>query len=407
MRVTIVSLHYAPEPTGNAPYVADLAAGIVEHGHQVTVVTSHPFYPQWRRYAEYGPDRTTSSAGDLLVVRRPHYIPHAPSAWRRLVSELSGGLAALREGLHDADVVILVSPALFHASVVSLAMRRRPRRTRTPWAVWVQDLYSLGIQETSTAGGAVASIVGKVESNLLRSADHVIAIHERFANYISADLGVDERRVSTVRNWSHVRAARGRQRDRDSLGWGSDDFVIVHAGNQGLKQGLDNVIDAARIAEADGLPLRFVLLGDGNQRARLQETASDLSLVQFIDPLPDEEFLATLSTADALLVNELPSLRDMSVPSKLTTYFSTGLPVIAATHPDSVTAGEIGLSGGGVVVPAGDPQSLVDAAMRLRADPQMRNRLGEQGLVYRESKLGRTVAVSTFNEIVRRLARKP
>ena len=87
--------------------------------------------------------------------------------------------------------------------------------------------------------------------------------------------------------------------------------------------------------------------------------------------------------ADVLLVNELPGLTEMSVPSKLTTYYATGLPVLAAVGAGSTTAAEIGLSGGGRVVPAGDPAALLSAAEALGSDPDQAAALGAAGRHFR------------------------
>ncbi|WP_375385845.1 glycosyltransferase family 4 protein [uncultured Microbacterium sp.] len=396
MRIAVVSLHYAPEPTGNAPYVADLVSGLTSAGHEVTVITSHPFYPGWQRYKEYGPGRTTTNSSGVDVIRLRHYIPARPTALKRLISELTGGAAAFAEGVHDADVAIFVSPALFHAALASRRIAWRSRRSRPPWVVWVQDLYTLGVRETGTAGGRAADVISRVESSMLRGADRVVSIHERFTRFVIDSLGVSEASVATIRNWSHIQASAGEPADRKALGWRHDEYVVLHAGNQGLKQGLTNVVEAAKIAEQRKLPIRFVLLGDGNQRETLEKMGRGVSTIQFMDPLPDELFFSTLTAADALLVNELPDVREMSVPSKLTSYFATGLPVIASTNRDSVTAEEIGRSGGGTVVDSGNPDELVRRIVELQGDPDRGAALGAAGLRYRQEQLGRDAAITKF-----------
>lgn len=400
MRVTVISLHYAPEPSGNAPYVTDLALGLREIGYAVTVVTAHPFYPQWRRYQGYGPERTSATEGGVTVVRRRHFIPRQMNLITRALSEMSAGVQALREGLHDPDVVLLLSPALFHAVLVSSRLRGR---NSVPWVVWVQDLYSLGARETGLGGALTARLLRTIESALLRASDAVISIHDRFTRAIIQDMRVDPNRIETIRNWTHLPTAVHPPSRRDELGWDESDFVVLHAGNQGVKQGLDHVVQAAKLADQQSLPIRFVLLGDGNQREHLERLAQGVSRIQFIDPLPDSAFRGAMSASDVLLVNELPTLREMSVPSKLTSYFSAERPVIAATDSSSVTAEEIERSGGGVVVAPGDPQALLDAVMQLHADPQRAQALGASGLTYRMVELEREPAIQRFRDVIERV----
>ena len=182
------------------------------------------------------------------------------------------------------------------------------------------------------------------------------------------------------------------------MGWGPEETVVLHAGNMGAKQALENVVEAARLSDESENPVRFVMLGDGNQRSEIEARARGIKSIEFIDPLPDGEFEQVLSSADILLVNEKPGIAEMAVPSKLTTYYSTGLPVIAATDEGSVTAGEIQASGGGVRVDAGDPRALLDAVLSLRADPLSAGQLGQAGRDFRSTHLDRDAAIDHYAE---------
>jgi glycosyltransferase involved in cell wall biosynthesis len=264
----------------------------------------------------------------------------------------------------------------------------------------------LGVVETGTGSGIIANVVTAVESLTLRSASGVAVIHDRFKQMVVAKLGVDASDVVVIRNWSHLREAPPFDREavRSFHGWGSDETIVLHAGNMGAKQALENVVEAARIADQRGANVRFVLLGDGNQRARLEVLAAGTKRVQFLETLPDEMFQQALASADVLLVNEKPGVAEMSVPSKLTSYFSTGLPVLVATDEGSVTAGEIAASGGGIRVDAGDPGQLVDAALALGRDEALANTLGNSGRSFREQCLSEDAAIERYAEWLTSLA---
>ncbi|NEE57109.1 glycosyltransferase family 4 protein, partial [Streptomyces sp. SID8455] len=80
-------------------------------------------------------------------------------------------------------------------------------------------------------------------------------------------LGVDPGRIRIVPNWTHVQApAADRAATRARLGWAPSTPVLLHSGNMGLKQGLEVLIDTARLAP----DVRIVLMGDGNQRDALR-----------------------------------------------------------------------------------------------------------------------------------------
>src|SRR5439155_358895 len=125
-----------------------------------------------------------------------------------------------------------------------------------------------------------------------------------------------------------------RHATRRVLGWEPGEQVVLHAGSMGIKQGLEQVIAAARLVEAQGAPVRFVLLGDGSQRQTLQHLGRNLRRCSFMDPVPAAQLIDVLAAADVLFVSERSSMRDMSLPSKLTSYFLAARPVLAATRTD-------------------------------------------------------------------------
>jgi glycosyltransferase involved in cell wall biosynthesis len=164
----------------------------------------------------------------------------------------------------------------------------------------------------------------------------------------------------------------------------------------GLKQGLENVVAAAQLADAQASPVEFVLLGDGNQREHLEGLGKHVRSLRFLRPLPDEQFSAALYAADALLVNEGAGISEMAVPSKLTSYLASGRPVIAATHESSVTHCELKRSGAGLQVPPGSPEQLLSAVIRLGVDRELSDRLGRAGLDHLSCDLGREPALDRF-----------
>ena len=403
-RITIIGLNYAPEPTGNAPYTASLAEGLAAAGHSVHVVTGYPHYPEWQLREGYSGWASNESANGVTVKRLRHFVPRKASVFGRIHMELSFGLRLLFARWNKPDVVLVVSPALFSSAAAILRIRFQPNRPAV--GIWIQDLYSRGVIETGTGGGRLGSFASSLESRILRSADGVAAIHDRFKRHMVAELGVPADDVKVIRNWTHLPSSpkTGHGELRSRLGWAPTDIVVLHAGNMGKKQGLENVIDAARISEARRSSVHFVLMGDGNQRQSLELIAAGCSKLTFVDPLPDSEFQLALAAADFLLVNELPGVKDMAVPSKLTSYFNAGTPVLAATDEGSVTASEIESSGGGVRVDADDPGALVKMAEVLAGDPATASQLAQNGLRFRHETLSEASAVAHYDDFITNLA---
>ena len=180
---------------------------------------------------------------------------------------------------------------------------------------------------------------------------------------------------------------------RRRLGWGDSEIIALHSGNMGLKQGLDNIIATARLATEKDLPIRFVLMGDGSQRQYLEDLGRGITNLQFLPSAGTEEFPSVLAAADVLLVNERSSAVGMSLPSKLTSYFWAGIPVLAAVPASGGTATEVQRSGGGIVVEPDSPALLLDALLDLRSDPHERARLGMAGAAHAKDHLSPDVSL--------------
>jgi len=402
--VLVLGLNYSPEPTGIAPYTSALARGLQERGFGVRVLASHPHYPEWEIRPGYGKWTRSETIDNVAVTRLLHYVPSRPEGIRRLLSEISFGLRIVFARWGKPDVIVMVSPALFSSALAML--RVRFVRKKPVVNVWLQDIYGLGMKETGAGGGLVARVVIWIERATLKAASGVVVIHSRFGHYLVNSLGIDPQKIEVVRNWTHLESAPPTDMvsTRATHGWGIDETIVLHAGNMGVKQGLSNVVHAARLADEQGLPIRFVLLGNGSQRQALRELGSGIDRLQFLESLDGNGFQAALAAADILLVNEKIGVAEMAVPSKLTSYFNAGRPVLAATDRAGATAGEIAASGAGCVVDAGNPQYLVDAVLQLAGNPRMAAELGANGMRYRRDVLGEDVAIDRYAQWLGSLA---
>lgn len=408
MRILIIGVNYAPEPTGNAPYTTALARSLARRGHEVRVLTSFPHYPQWRIPDEWSGRRLTQEIDGVIVHRvRPRIPARGGTGLGRLIMELHFGLLAATAPWPRPDVVLAVSPALFGSALPLLRARLTPRLKA---GLWVQDLYSKGAEELSGGLSHAASALAAAESVVLRLASSVSVIHPRFERHATQRLGVPAGQVVVNRNWSHLVHITGdvdRDRVRAAHGWAPDETVLLHAGNMGAKQGLENVVEAARETERRGERVRWVLMGSGSQHEQLERLGRGISSLQMLPPQDDQCYQELMRSADILVVNEKPGLREMAVPSKLTSYFRAGLPVLGAVEPDGTTAAEIDSAGAGIVVPPGEPARLLQAALELRDDPERCRRLGASGTRHALEHLNEEAAVDRYESWLAALARVP
>ena len=393
-RIVMVTHDYAPDLMGIAPYSTETAEWLAAQGAEVDVLTMPPHYPNWAVPAGFPRGYASEERNGVRVRRLPTYIPGNPSLLRRLAFEGSWTAAAtplrMSRALRDADVVIGVCPGIFAARFArSIAGRRRPL------IQIVQDLVGQAAKQSGMAGASrAAGALARMEARSLIAADAVTVPGHGFVEPLRA-LGVDGERIHVVANWSRVPMTDEAEPARDERR-----FVVMHAGNMGLKQGLDELAPIIADLETTRPEVQFEFVGGGSQAGALREAIAGLTNARFNSHVPEDELAAALRSADALLVHERSSVKDMSLPSKLTTYFAMGRPVIAVTRSDGTTAGEIRRAGAGLIVTPGDTAGFMAAVEQLRSDADLVSRLSRNGREYSRQHLDRKVSLSAITQLV-------
>lgn len=395
----VVGINYGPEHSGIAPYTTAACEHLAGSGVNVHVLTGVPHYPNWSVPEKYrGQLCTNEHLNGVTVQRLLHFVPGRQSALLRGLYELTFALnVAWRARKWRGDTVVAVIPSLLSAVVAALVARRADAR----FVAWVQDSMTAAADQSGIPGGGlVARIMRPIEAWVLNQADSIAVVSDSFREHAQS-FGVPPEVIEIVRNWSHVTPPSG-ERDamRARLGW-TGRKVVLHAGNMGLKQGLERVVEAARLAEREAPELLFVLMGDGSRKATLQEMGAGLSNLHFQEPAAQENFMDTLAAADVLLVCESPNVVDMSLPSKLTSYMTAGRPIVAAVRPAGATARELRLSGAGDVIGDASAYELLKALAGLQDDPQRMQLLGKKGQEYAASDLSSRASLKKLEELVK------
>ncbi len=393
-QIVIFGINYAPELTGIAPYTTELAEHFATGGHLVRVVTGIPHYPVWRRLPIPPGDRRRNPH----VARYQHFVPGRPNALGRMLYELTWLLSAARGLTPPAvDAVIGIVPSLSGGLLAVLG----GLRWHAPVGIVVKDLMGpAALQSGYRGGGVVAGATVKLEGAVLRRAERVGIISDGFRSYIRA-AGVSESKIQRLVDWSHPGApSESRDSSRARLGWSSSEFVCLHAGNMGQKQGLDTLLDAAPILQDKGV--RLVLAGDGNDRGRLVDRVSreQIGNVSFIGLQEPGQYEAMLRAADLLVVNQRPSVAEMSLPSKLASYFAAGRPVLAAVAAECETAVKVRESKAGRVVAPGDAAAMAEAITLLKESPEICAAMAIRGPSYAEAHLSRSTGLAAYDQFL-------
>ncbi len=401
MKLLLIGINYAPEETGIAPYTAGLAEHLTGIGHSVVAVTGLPSYPQWQVYDGYRRLLWRREPHNGVDVRRRwHYVPHSQSAVQRAMYEgtfLLTGLSTL--ALARPDAVLGIVPSLSGGFLARLAAWRY----RVPYGLILQDLMGRAAEQSGISGGArVAGLARAAEGWAARGAGAIGIIAEGFRPYVES-LSVEPGRIRRVRNWTHIeKPTMDRAVVRRRLGLPLGATVCLHAGNMGYKQGLESVVECARLAAGCDRRLLFVLMGEGNQRRHLEGMVGEYGLpnLRFLPLQPKDLFPNVLAAADVLLVNQRGVVSDMSLPGKLTAYLVSGRPVVAAVAADSETARELVASGASVLVEPDSPEALLGGIQDLLREPSRCEELGAAGTRYAAEILSPSAVLRHYEELV-------
>lgn len=370
MRLLIYGLNYAPERTGVGKYTGEMAEWLRGRGHQVRVVTAPPYYPAWKVGAGYrGWSYRRESLHGVDVFRCPLWVPETPTGFRRLLHLLSFAVSSIpvmvRQIFWRPDGILVIEPTLFCAPCALVTARLANARA---W-LHIQDFeaeafFGLGF----SSGGFVKKCVNAVEGGLMRRFDRVSSISRQMVARLSG-FGIPEDRTTIFPNWVDTERIRPGVRGRafrEEWGLGPDRRIVLYAGSMGKKQGLEMVLETARVLQNDDPDIMFLLVGEGSAKEGLVQRAKELGLrnVVFNPPQPPEDFPALLALADVHLVIQKKGVAEAFMPSKLTGILAVGGTAIITADEDTELGRLVKNNPGIAVLVPPENQGLFQEALR-------------------------------------------
>lgn len=390
MRILIYSVNFAPEPTGIGKYSGEMAALLVERGHEVRVVVAPPYYPNWKVDSAYRwPLYRRELWNGIDVWRAPLWVPKAPGGLRRILHLVSFAISSfpiiLYQVFWQPQLVITVAPALLCAPAGLLVARLSGGRA---W-LHMQDFEAdIAFRMNLLRGMLLQRIILRMERWLLRRFDTVSTISNRMIDLLLRK-GVSLDRIRFFPNWvniSQIKATVSAANYRSQLGIQTGSLVVMYSGSLGGKQGLMVVPEAAaRLAARPDIV--FVICGDGVMKASLEAACAVLPNTRLLPLQPVERLGELLCLADIHLLPQGRGAQDLVLPSKLAGMLASGRPVIATCQPG--TEIDAVVSSCGLVVAPEDCEALAGAICRLADDPALRMNLGRCARVYAETNFER------------------
>jgi glycosyltransferase involved in cell wall biosynthesis len=378
LRVCYFNRSYWPDTGATGQLLTELAEDLVsKHRIEVTVVTGYPV-----NSTEPLASRQTRNGVHIVRARGTTFSPRrfTGRAMNYVTYFFSALVAAL--GLPRQDVTI----ALTDPPIIGLAaIAARPRHGVI---FFCQDIFPevAGLLEDFHSP-VVNALLDRLNRFMVRRAVRIIALGDTMASRLIHGKGADPGKITVIHNWADTSAiVPSEKRNAFAAAHGLDaKFVVLHAGNIGLSQNLDVVIEAAGLLKTRR-DIVILFIGDGNRRAALQAAADARGLdnVTFLPFQPRDQLRWTYASSDVCLVSLKPGLAGYIVPSKLYPILAAGRPYIAAVEPVSEVAALTQRHRCGVLVDPGDAAQLADAILRLADQSHERGAMGTRARVASE-----------------------
>jgi len=377
MRILIYGINYSPEVAGVGKYTGEMADWLASRGHEIQVVTAHPYYPQWRVFKGYSAwTYRVEQVHQIPVLRCPLWVPSRLTALNRIIHLISfalssGPIAVWKSLTWRPQIVFVLQPALLCTPAAWLASRLCKAKL---W-MHVQDFELDAALELGLLKNKILRrFLQAFERFWMRRLDKASTISDHMFEHLLRK-GVPAADRVMLRNWVdtfRICPAASPSPFRRQLKL-FDDVVALYSGNMGRKQGLEYLIEAAGHLK-DHRHIKIILAGDGSMRAALTTLARPHANILFLPLQPAELLNDLLNLADIHLLLQLPRTSDFVMPSKLTGMFASGRPTIATALPDSEIAGVI--EGCGVIVAPENSHALAAAILKMAEETDARRRLG-------------------------------
>ena len=365
---------------------------LASQGHKVTVITEVPNHPSGvipPAYRGRLSERITEEGVDVLRL----WVWASPektfkSRMRFYLSYM--GMAAVAGSLIRGkyDLVYATSPPLFVAAagaVVSLVRR-------IPFVFEVRDLWpesAVSLGELSNKRAIAAA--SRLERWLYKRAARIIVVTNGIRDRL-LECGIAAEKVTLVPNGANTETFRfdpaGRARIREMLGL-NDKFVVLYAGIHGIAQGLENLVEAARILRARS-DILFLFVGEGPKKAQLIALKEQLALdnVLMLPEVSSAEIAAYRSAADCDIVPllDVPEFRG-ALPSKMFEAWACSRPVILSAAGEAARV--LKQAEAGITVAPEDAAAIAGAVEQLASDRTETEAMGRRGRQFVETNYSR------------------
>ena len=330
MKILFLTDNFPPEVNAPASRTYDHVKEWVSKGHDITIITCAPNFPQGRVYAGYKNKLFQTEVMDgIKVIRVWSYITANKGFIKRTLDYISFSVTSFFAGLlQKTDVIVATSPQFFTA----LSGRTLAFWKRLPWIMEVRDLWPESIK---TVGAMKDNIFIKYfewqEMRCYKSAKQIVVVTDSFKKTLISR-GVAEEKITVVKNGVDKTLFEPMTKDKEIIDRLelSGKKIIGYIGTHGMAHRLDFILHCAKKLEGNN-NYHFLFIGAGAEKENLLKLKEELHLmnVTMLDPVPKTEVKRYISILDVCLINLRKSDLFLTViPSKIFENAAMEIPIL-------------------------------------------------------------------------------
>jgi glycosyltransferase involved in cell wall biosynthesis len=374
MKILFLSDNFPPEVNAPASRTFEHCREWVQAGHQVTVITSAPNFPQGRLYPGYRNRLWSREIVDgIRVVRVWTYISANQGFAKRILDHSSFAVTAFWAGLFFSSDVILTTSPQFFTNFAGMGLSRLKGK---PWIFELRDLWPDSIRTVGALRNtAILNLLEKIEISFYRRSRKVIALTPAFKRNLVMR-GISAEKIEVVPNGVDSHKFHPQTKDRsliEALGL-QGKFVIGYIGTHGMAHGLDFIVSSLK--EIKDRNIHFIFIGDGAEKGHVLALAKKLRLtnVKFLDPIPKDEVPRYLGICDVALVPLIKAETFKTViPSKIFEASAMQRPILLGV--DGQAKEIIDAHGAGICFEPENRRDFLSKVHRLHTDTELYKRL--------------------------------
>ncbi|MEH6993697.1 glycosyltransferase family 4 protein [Neobacillus drentensis] len=393
MKILVVCQYYYPEPFR----ITDICETLVKNGHDVTVLTGLPNYPEGRVLDEYRNGKKRNEILNGVKVIRSYEIGRGNNSIKLFLNYLSFVVSASFKSLYMKDKfdVVLVnqlSPVLMAIPAIVYKKRHKKKVLLYCLDLWPASLAAGGIKESSI----VYEFFLKLSKWIYNSADSILVTSIMFKEYFKKNLGVNTELINHLPQYAEDLFTVSIETPKDNK------FNFVFAGNIGDMQSVETIVKAANLLRENS-NITFHIVGDGSklEECKLLSNELELSNIIYYGRRPVSEMPKYYGLADAMLITLKDNMTiSFTLPGKIQSYMVARKPIIGAINGEANRV--IEESGCGLCCPAEDYKELAKLIIQF-CDSDKKEKMAENSYEYYVNNYSKEKFISVLENNLKQL----